>query len=274
VNVPAIGFGTAPYREGNAPLDLEPAVRSALAAGFRLFDLAESYGNERAVGRALRSADAPPRKELCLIGKVWMTNYRPDDLRRACEASLERLGIDRFDFYLLHAPGALRRIATLDDAEEIGWDELRRRAYGASLTDDVPLAETWTAMQRLVSDGLAARIGTSNFAIDQVDGLPNATASEVPCWPFKSATLEAHRRREITVFGYSPLRRNLDGPRIRSVASTHGRTPQQVVLSWLIHRGVRPLTSSTNPRHIRENIEAARLALSAEELKALESELA
>ena len=268
MNVPAIGFGTAPYREGKAPLDLEPAVRSALAAGFRLFDLAESYGNERAVGRALRSVDAPPRDQLCLIGKVWMTNYRPDDLRRACEGSLRRLGIDRFDFYLLHAPGALRRIAPLDDAEEIGWDELLRRT-STPLTDDVPLNDTWQAMQRLVADGLTARIGTSNFAIDQIDDLANVAASEVPCWPFKPAPL----RRDITLFGYSPLRRNLNGPRIRSVASTYGRTPGQVVLSWLIHRGVRPLTSSTNPRHIRENIDAAGLALSSDEMQALESEL-
>ena len=269
MNVPAIGFGTAPYREGKPPLDMEPAVRTALAAGFRLFDLAESYGNERAVGRALRSADAPPRNELCLIGKVWMTNYRPDDLRRACEESLRRIGIDRFDFYLLHAPGALRRIAPLDDAEEIGWAELQRRSYGASLIDDVPLADTWAAMQLLVSDGFTVRIGVSNFTTDQIDELANATASEVPCWPFKPATL----RRDVTLFGYSPLRRKLDGPRIRSVASMHGRTPQQVVLSWLIQRGVRPLTSSTNPRHIRESIDAAGLALSADEMQALESEL-
>jgi len=95
VNVPAIGFGTAPYRDGKAPLDLEPAVRTALAAGFRLFDLAESYGNERAVGRALRGVS---RDDLTLIGKVWRTNYRPAHLRAACEASLRRLGIDRFDF--------------------------------------------------------------------------------------------------------------------------------------------------------------------------------
>lgn len=240
MNVPAIGFGTAPYREGKAPLDLEPAVRSALAAGFRLFDLAESYGNERAVGRALRGIS---RDDLTLIGKVWRTNYRPAHLRAACEASLRRLGMDRFDFYLLHAPGALRHVAPLEDAEDIGWDELLRRAGGGALTDDVPLSDTWAAMQRLVSDGLTARIGVSNFSIDEITGLGSCSANQIPCWPFEAKTVEAHRRQAITVFGYSPLRTQ--------------QRPPAVAIAWLIRRGIIPLTSSTNPQHIRENLAAA-----------------
>ncbi|HUJ16265.1 MAG TPA: aldo/keto reductase, partial [Thermoanaerobaculia bacterium] len=113
MKIPAIGFGTSPYRPGKPPLDVEPFVREAVAAGYRLFDVAEGYGNERAVGRALRDV---PREELVIIGKVWPTNYRANDLRHACEGSLHRLGLDRFDFYLLHSPGAMRHIAPLEDA--------------------------------------------------------------------------------------------------------------------------------------------------------------
>ena len=82
MNVPPIGFGTSPYRDGTR-VDLEEPVRVALDAGYRMFDLAEMYGNERTVGRALRSAGAPPRPELFIIGKAWRTNYRPEHLRRA-----------------------------------------------------------------------------------------------------------------------------------------------------------------------------------------------
>ena len=231
---PAIGFGTSPYRAGEPPLDVEPAIRIAIAAGFRLFDVAEMYGNERAVGRALRDG---PRDEIAVIGKVWRTNYRPKDLRSACEASLRRLGIERFDFYLLHAPGALRHIAPLEDAEDIGWAEQQRRA-SSTAADDVPLSETWAAMQSLVEDGLSARIGVSNFEVDDLDALSGCAATQIPCWPFDDSIIEAYRKRKITVFGYSPFQR------------------RDQTLSWLIRHGVTPITFSTNPQHIRQNMAA------------------
>jgi len=164
MNLPTIGFGTSPYRPDGSRIDLEEPVRLALDAGYRLFDLAEMYGNERAIGRALRSSAAPHRSEIKLVGKVWRTNFRPEHVRRACEASLQRLGVDTFDLYLLHAPEAWRYLAPLEDPEEIGWPEFERRAAprdetGAIAIDDVPLAETWAAMHELVSDGLAAHIG-------------------------------------------------------------------------------------------------------------------
>jgi len=120
MNLPPVGFGTSPYR-GGARLDVEEPVRVALAAGYRMFDLAEMYGTERAVGRALRGSGAPPRRELQLIGKAWKTNFRPEHLRRACADSLHRLGVDAFDLYLLHAPDALRHVAPLEEPEAIGW---------------------------------------------------------------------------------------------------------------------------------------------------------
>lgn len=205
MKLPPIGFGTSPYRTGQPPLDVGTPVRIALEAGYRLFDTAELYGNESEVGEALRGF---PRNELTVIGKLWRTNFGRDDVRRACEASLHRLGIERFDFYLLHAPG------------------------------DVPLSETWPAMQHLLEDGLTARIGVSNFKIDEVASLAGCSANQIPCWPFDAANIEGHRNRGIVVFGYSPMQ-NAEHP-----------------LSWLSERGVIPITFSTNPQHIRENIAA------------------
>lgn len=223
MRLPAIGFGTSPYRPDGTRIDVEPAVRLALDAGYRLFDLAEMYGNERAVGRVLRG------ERVVTIGKVWRTNYRPEYLRRACEASLRRIGIEAFDVYLLHAPGALRHAGPLEDVEDIGWTEFQRRA-AVSEADDVPLAETWEAMHALVTAGLTREIGVSNFTQEQVDALdPRPFANEVPCWPLPSFGVQ--------VIGYSPRKAG-------------------VPLRALIERGIIPITFSTNAEHIRENLTA------------------
>lgn len=280
MSLPPIGFGTSPYRTGEAPLDREESVRSALQAGYRLFDLAEGYGNERAIARAFRSLDAPPRRELFLVGKLWRTNFHPERVRKACEASIRRLQIEAFDLYLLHAPGALRFIAPLEDAEEIGWDELVRRATprdqsGEMLEDPIPLVDTWEAMKELVLAGLTARIGVSNFTLEEIDqlGTTEPAANQIACWPFDSALVEAHCRRGITLLGYSPLKREvLEAPLTRSIASAHRRTPAQVALRWLMNRGLRPLTSSTNPAHIRESLGALDLDLQPAEMNALGSD--
>ena len=235
MNLPRIGFGTSPFRAGSV-IDVEGPVRTALAAGYRLFDTAEAYGNERAIGRALRSV---PRPDLHIIGKVWPTNFAPEHLRRACEGSLRRLGIDGFDLYLLHSHDAQKHIAPLDGAEKIGWDELIRR--GTSTPDDVPLRETWDAMRGLVVAGLAKAVGVSNFTADQIGDLDPA-ANEIPCWPHDQALLDWHRSRGIDVIGYSPL------------AGHHDPRSAIVILRTLISRGIRPITFSTNPEHIRENI--------------------
>jgi diketogulonate reductase-like aldo/keto reductase len=237
MNLPPIGFGTSPFRAGSI-IDVEPLVRTALAAGYRMFDTAEAYGNESVVGRALRTV---PRNEIHIIGKVWPTNFAPEHLRPACEASLRRLGIDAFDLYLLHSHGAQKHIAPLDDAAKLGWDELIRR--GTSTPADVPLRETWEAMLGLVSAGLAKAVGVSNFTPDQIGDLEPA-ANEMPCWPHDQSVLDWHRERGIDILGYSPL------------AGHHDPRSAIVVLRTLISRGIRPITFSTNPDHIRENISA------------------
>lgn len=274
MNLPSIGFGTSPYKPGAAPMDVEQPVRVALQAGYRLFDLAEAYGNEVAIGRALRSAGAPARNELHLIGKVWRTNFAPERLRRACEDSLHRLGVARFDLYLLHAPEAWRHVAPLEDASQIGWDDLLRRAtprdeHGSIISDDVPLAETWEAMRGLAAAGLTDRIGVSNFTPKLVVSLGQhaPAANEVACWPFDPASLEWHSRRDILLLGYSPIKRDfLEAEAVRQVAATSGRTPAQVILRWLFQTGIRPLTSSSNPDHIRENLGALDFELGADEM--------
>lgn len=239
---PPIAFGTSPYRPDGTRVDVEPAVREALAAGHRLFDVAEMYGNERAVGRALRGSGAQ------VIGKLWRSNFRPEHVRPACEASLQRLGIDAFDLYLLHAPGAMQHVAPLEDVEDIGFDEFRRRASPGSM-DDVPVSETWEAMRALVTTGLARRIGVSNFSREQLDALGDRPfANEIPAWP-----LDEEQPADIMLLGYAPLE-IIAASAVQRIAAAHRRTPAQVVLRALIQRGIRPITFSIRPDRIRESM--------------------
>jgi diketogulonate reductase-like aldo/keto reductase len=282
MRLPPIGFGCSPFRAGGRRVDLADAVRVALAAGYRLFDLAELDGNERAVGEALASPEAPPRWELFLVGKAWRTNFRPATLRAACESSLQRLGCDAFDLYLLHAPEAWRHNGPLGEAAELGWDELERRAVprdaqGNPDPDDVPPAETWGAMQDLVRRGLAAAAGVSNFTPAQIAALgsPLPVANQIEHSPYQpnSETVEGCEGQGIRLMAHSPLSAPglLAEPRLGELAASHRRTPAQVVLRWNVQRGLAPLPSSTDPGHIAENLHALDFQLDATAMAAVDS---
>ena len=280
MRLPRIGFGCSPFRAGGRRVDLEAAVRAAVSAGYRLFDVAELYGNERAVGRALRHADA--RGALVVVGKLWRTNARPEAVRAACEGSLSRLGVDAFDLYLVHAPGAWRHVGPLVDAEDAGWPELERRALprdsaGAPLTDDVPLADTWEAMRDLVRRGLAAAIGVSNFEPASIEELgPDGPAvNQIASSPYapNEATADWCRRRGIGLLAHSPLSPEglLVDPRLGALAGRLGHTPAQVVLRWNVQRGLVPLPSSADPEHIAQNLRALDFELAPADLAALDA---
>lgn len=268
-------------------------MRAAVTAGYRLFDLAELYGNERAVGRALRHAGTP-RGELYVVGKAWRTSFRPAALRQACAASLARLGLDAFDLYLLHAPEAWRHVAPLGDADELGWGELERRAFpldgaGRPAADQVPLVETWEAMRELVGEGLVARIGVSNFAPSDLSELgaelgvelgaevgPEAVAvDQIEHSPYHpdAETVDWCRARGIRLMAHSPLSSPglLAEPALVALAQRHRRSPAQVVLRWNLERGLVPLPSSADPVHIAENLRVLDFTLDAAEMAAIDS---
>ncbi len=280
--MPALGFGCSPFRPGGriGPADLEEAVRTALAAGYRLFDLAEVYGTERAVGRALRSSQAPSRAELFLVGKAWRTSFRPAALRAACEGSLRRLAAEAFDLYLLHAPEAWKHRGPLVDPEEEGWEELEHLA-GQAEPDDVPLAETWEAMHELVEKGLAGAIGVSNFSPAQIEalgaGLP--AANEIESSPYRPHPEIADwcRGCGIALLAYSPLSSPasssslLAEPVVVETAVRHGCSPAAVALRWNIQRGLVPLSGSLDPAHIVGNLRALEIELDSSEMALLGS---
>lgn len=229
VQMPILGFGV--FKIPNE--DTEAAVLSALEAGYRSIDTAAIYHNEEGVGRALAKAGIP-REELFITTKLWV-QPSADNTRRAFEASLKRLGLDYVDLYLIHQP------------------------FG-------DLFGEWREMEKLNSEGLAKSIGVSNFYsgrlvdfIMHTDVTP--AVNQVEAHPFfqrvKNQKVMSHRGVQIESWG--PLAQAKQGifenPTLVGIADAHNKTVAQVVLRWLIQRGVVVIPKTVTPSRMAENID-------------------
>jgi alcohol dehydrogenase (NADP+) len=259
--VPAIGFGTL-IADPTVTLS---ATRDALDAGFRHFDCAERYRNERQVGEALRAgfdAGGVSRKDVFMTTKLWNTNHRPERVQPAFEASLARLGLDDLDLYLMHTPFAFQP----------GDDQDPRNDAGDVLYDEgVTLLETWQAMERLVVQGKCRAIGLSDISMEQLAPLYEAAAIkpsvvQVEAHPYLPETelLDFCRERGIVLLAFAPLGHGirpgpLEDPVISAIAARVGKTPAQVLLAWAVQRGTAILTTPQNPTRARENFDIAAL---------------
>ena len=241
VEMPVLGFGVfqIPAEE------TEQVVGDALAAGYRSLDTAASYGNEESVGRAIAAAGIP-RDELFITTKLWIQDAGEESAKRAFERSLERLGLDYLDLYLIHQPFG--------------------DYYGA-----------WRAMERLLRDGLVRAIGVSNFypdrLVDLVDHNELAPAvNQVECHPFFQRTVdqELMRERGVRIESWGPFaegRNNLfSDPTLTEIGAAHGKSVAQVVLRWLTQRSVIVIPKSVRPERMRENLDVFDFELSAGEL--------
>ncbi|WP_156763142.1 aldo/keto reductase [Mycobacterium sp. E787] len=259
--IPALGFGTS-LSDNTKTRD---AVRAAVQVGFRHLDAAERYRNEAQVGAALKElfADGTVRREeLFVTTKLWNNNHRPERVKPALQASLDRLGLEAVDLYLVHTPFAFRP----------GDDQDPRDAHGAVVYDDgVTLDETWAAMESLVDEGLTGAIGLSDIDAAGVrDVIDNARIKpavvEVESHPYHPQW-ELHglcATHGIILLAFASLGhalepRLLDDPLIVSIAARVGKTPAQVLLAWGIQRGSAVLTASVTPTRIRENFDVTAL---------------
>ncbi|MEA1652229.1 aldo/keto reductase [Nitrospirillum sp. BR 11164] len=255
--IPAVGFGTLIPD----PAATRRAVRAALEAGFRHFDCAERYRNETAVGDALRDAlgaGVVRREDVFLTTKLWNTNHRPERVRPAFEASCRRLGVDCVDCYIIHTPFAFQP----------GEDQDPRDGQGRVLYDTgVTLADTWRAMEALVEEGRCRSIGLSDISLEKLRKIvaiarikPAMVQVEAHPYLQEWELLDFCRHHGIILQAFAPLGhamepRVLDDEVLVGIARRLGRTPAQVALAWAIQRGTAFLTTSTNPDHIRENLE-------------------
>ena len=255
--IPALGFGTLVSDATKTRL----ATKAAVEIGFRHLDCAERYRNEAEVGVALEElfADGTVRREdLFVTTKLWNNNHRPERVRAALKASLERLGLDTVDLYLMHTPFAFQP----------GDDQDPRDAHGDVIYDDgVTLEETWRAMEELVDEGLTRAIGLSDIGVDGTRRVVNAArikpaVVEVESHPYHPQW-ELHeycRSENIVLLAFAPLGhalepRLLDDPLIVDIAARYGKTPAQVLLAWGIQRDSAVLTSTVTPTRITENFD-------------------
>jgi diketogulonate reductase-like aldo/keto reductase len=263
--IPALGFGTS-LSDNRKTRD---AVKAAVEVGFRHLDAAERYQNEAEVGAALKELFAVGtvrREDLFVTTKLWNNNHRPERVKPALQASLNRLGLDAVDLYLVHTPFAFRP----------GDDQDPRDAHGAVIYDDgVTLEETWAAMEGLVDEGLSRAIGLSDIGADGTRRILDTArikpaVVEVESHPYHPQwELHEFCKTECIVLlafaslGHALEPRLLDDPLIVDMAQRYGKTPAQVLLAWGIQRGSAVLTGSVTPSRIRENFDVTALPESA-----------
>ena len=260
-HMPVLGFGTL-IPDAAATIS---ATRDALEAGFRHFDCAERYRNEREVGEALQSGLAIggiARDDIFVTTKLWNTNHRPERVEPAFEASLDRLALTYLDLYLIHTPFAFKP----------GDDQDPRDQNGNVLYDhDVTLLDTWRAMENLVDHGKCRAIGLSDIGLNELKPIHESArikpaVVQVESHPYlpEAELLEFCRENDIVFLAFAPLGHGmkpglLEDPVITGIAAQVGKTPAQVLLAWAVQRGTALLTTPRNAARARENFDISPL---------------
>lgn len=269
--MPAVGLGTwlAPAGE------VQKAVRSALACGYRHIDCAAIYGNEAEVGVGLQESGVP-RSEVFLTSKLWNSEHDPADVEPACRASIEKLGCGYLDLYLMHWPLCMRKGAPLPPGKE-------------DFTD-IPIEDTWRAMEALVEKGLCKAIGVSNFSAKKMERLltvakAKPAVNQVEGHPYlqQPALKQLCDAHGIVITAYSPLGSPerparvkdaadpvlLEDPTLAELAKRLGRTPADVCLRWGVQRGTAVIPKSINPARIEQNLRLACVPLPEDAMEVL-----
>src|SRR5580692_11500311 len=259
--MPVVGFGTL-IPDAAATIS---ATRDALEAGFRHFDCAERYRNEREVGEALQAglaAGGIAREDIFVTTKLWNTNHRPERVKPAFEASLARLGLNDLDLYLSHTPFAFQPGDEQDPRDQSG-----NIVYDRGVT----LIETWRAMESLVEQGKCRAIGLSDITLDRL--LPiyesariKPAAIQVEAHPYLPETelLEFCKEKGVVLLAFAPLGHGmkpglLEDPVILAIAARVGKTPAQVLLAWAVQRGTALLTTPKSAARAQENFDISAL---------------
>ncbi|BBX03396.1 2,5-didehydrogluconate reductase A [Mycolicibacterium moriokaense] len=244
-SLPVIGLGVGELSEA----ETEQAVSAALEAGYRLFDTAKAYGNEAAVGRAIASSGIP-REELYVTTKLATDEQGFQASQDALKASLERLGLDYVDLYLIH------------------WPAGNPDRY----------VDAWGGMMKRKQDGDTRSIGVANFHAEDLSNIIDLSyfppaVNQIELHPLlNQAELRAvNAEHEIVTEAYGPLGVGnlLDNPTIGSVAQAHGKTPAQVLIRWSIQLGNIVIPRSKSPERIKENIEVFDFELTDDEMATL-----
>jgi diketogulonate reductase-like aldo/keto reductase len=245
VLMPRFGLGVYRAKPGD---ETRRAVLAALESGYRLIDTAKYYHNEADVGRALRESGLA-REGVFVTTKLANMDHGFDRARKACRESLDKLGLEYLDLYLVHWPVEVVR------------------------------GETWAAFEDLLDEGLCRAIGVSNYTVRHLDELLEfagvvPAVNQVEFSPFLNQRdlLARCRQAGIQLEAYSPLTKGtrFDHPEVRRISARHGRTPAQVLLRWGLQHDLVVIPKSSRPDRIRENAAVFDFELGAGDMAALD----
>ncbi|KRM87459.1 aldo/keto reductase [Lacticaseibacillus thailandensis] len=242
VTMPTLGFGVFQIADATAA---EAAVSAALSAGYRLIDTATAYHNETAVGAAIAKSSVP-RDQIFVTSKLWVSDYGYARAKAGIDASLQRLGLDYLDLYLLHQP------------------------YG-----DVMGA--WRAMQEAQQAGKLRAIGVSNFYADQLKNLelsmpvpPAINQIEVNPWYQQPQEVTFNQSENVRVEAWAPFAEGKNGifhnQKLQTIAAAHGKTTGQVILRWLLQRDITVIPKTVHPARMAENLDVFDFTLQPDEM--------
>ncbi len=246
VEIPYLGLGVWQAEDG---AEVQQAVKWALEAGYRHIDTASIYKNEEGVGQAIRESGVP-RADVFVTSKVWNTDQGYDATLRAFEASLDRLGLETLDLYLIHWP-----------------------VPGKS-------AHTWRALEKLYADGRVRAIGVSNFLQHHLEELlttatvkPMVNQLEFHPWLVQPELQAYCRQHGIQYQAWSPLMQGkiFEQDIVNDLARKYGKSPAQILVRWDLQRGVVTIPKSVKQAHIVSNVDVFDFELTADELAYIDS---
>jgi 2,5-diketo-D-gluconate reductase B len=242
--IPAIGLGVMTLKDETCI----NAVDTALRIGYRHIDTAQMYGNEREVGEGLR-ASGVPREQIFVTTKVWHDRQKAGDLERSVDESLARLNLSFVDLLLIHWPNK-----------------------------DVPLEETFGALAKTKRAGKTRHVGVANFTVALIEQAVKVSSeplvtNQIEVHPFidRSKVIEASRRHGLSITAYCPIARGAapGDAVLERIGKTHGKSPAQVSLRYLVQQNIIPIPRTANPKHLQENLDVFDFTLSDAEMKEL-----
>lgn len=247
VEMPTLGFGVFQVPDLK---EAEQAVTEALDSGYRLIDTATAYQNEEAVGKAIKQSSVN-RDEIFVTSKLWVSDFNYRRAKAGIDASLERLGLDYMDLYLLHQP------------------------YGDTMG-------AWRALEEAQREGKIRAIGVSNFYADQLKNLeltmpikPAVNQIEVNPWYQQKREVKFAQSEDIRVEAWAPFAEGkhdiFTNATITEIAAKYGKSAGQVILRWLLQRGITVIPKTVHQRRMVENIDVFDFTLSNDDMNAIAS---
>ncbi|MBT2645391.1 aldo/keto reductase [Bacillus sp. ISL-34] len=246
VKMPQLGFGVFKVKNGNETVE---SVKKAIEVGYRAIDTAAIYENEEGVGQAIRECGVP-REELFITSKVWNTEQGFETTLQAFDDSLNRLGLEYLDLYLIHWPGKDKYL------------------------------ETWRALEKLYKDGKVKSIGVSNFHVHHLENLlanseVKPVVNQIELHPLLTQVeiRDYCAKHEIKVESWSPLGRGnlLEEPTINHIAKKHGKSSAQVLIRWHLQHDLVVIPKSITPSRIEENAQVFDFSLSLNEMNQIDA---